>query len=457
MNTNASNEKAASDESVATNGQDDDQKEFAFKYHPIEDVENLKNYQVGGYHPIAIGDTLKDGRYQIVDKLGHGGYSTIWIARDRDAATQYVSVKICISDKTITSHENEIVHRLLDSDDKRASMILPTLDEFVLDGPNGQHPCIVSPPARMSIAASKSSTHGHNIFPLPSARAIAAQLAQAVAFCHAQGVVHGDLHTGNVLLRFAPEDNIHALSQPAFCERFGEPYQEPVTRIDGGGIGDGVPTHGVAPAFLGCRPQEVTLAESAILLTDFGESYMPSAPGPQRTYCHAPLRVTPPEAHFATGELGFPADIWALACVIWEVVGGSGSLFGSGFFPSNDTLRQDWVHVLGRLPDEWWDAWDGEFRRDLFTEDGAVRDDRPNYFISCGAGLEGRFELLVQEPRREEEMQEFLDEEKAALLEMLRGMLAYKPADRMDAQDVLCTEWMLRWGLPALAELKKSR
>lgn len=417
-------------------------------------MERLEKYHISGYHPIAIGDTLKDGRYQIVDKLGYGGYSTIWIAQDRDAPSKYVAVKVCISDSTITSQENEINQRLLHSDDHRASMILPILDEFVLDGPNGQHSCIVTPPVRMSIAASKSATHGYNIFPLPTARAIAAQLAQVVAFCHAQGVVHGDLHTGNILLRFAPDDNIHALSQPALYERFGEPYLEPVKRIDGDDLSVGVPTHGVPPAWLGCRPQEITLAESAILLTDFGESYMPYTSGLKRTYCHAPLRATPPEAHFSTGELDFPADIWALACVIWEVVGGSGSLFGSGFFPSDDTLRQDWVHVLGRLPGEWWDAWDGEFRRNLFTEDGAVRDDRRDHFISCDSGLEARFELLVQEPRREEEMQELMAEEKAALLKMLREMLAYKPATRSNAEDVLRADWMLRWGLPALAEMK---
>lgn len=86
-----------------------------------------------------------------------------------------------------------------------------------------------------------------------------------------------------------------------------------------------------------------------------------------------------------------------------------------------------------------------------------VRDDRRDYFNSCDPGLEARFELLVQGPRREEGMQEFVDAEKAALLEMLRAMLAYKPADRISAPDVLNTEWMLRWGLPALDDLKKLR
>ena len=44
--------------------------------------ETILGYQRGGYHPVALGDTLKDGRYKICHKLGHGGYSTVWVARD---------------------------------------------------------------------------------------------------------------------------------------------------------------------------------------------------------------------------------------------------------------------------------------------------------------------------------------------------------------------------------------
>ena len=46
------------------------------------DEENALDYRPGGYHPVALGDTLKDGRYQIRHKLGYGGYSTVWVARD---------------------------------------------------------------------------------------------------------------------------------------------------------------------------------------------------------------------------------------------------------------------------------------------------------------------------------------------------------------------------------------
>lgn len=47
------------------------------------DAEPLHRDEKGGYHPIALGDTLRDGRYKVLHKLGWGGYSTVWAARDQ--------------------------------------------------------------------------------------------------------------------------------------------------------------------------------------------------------------------------------------------------------------------------------------------------------------------------------------------------------------------------------------
>lgn len=46
------------------------------------DAEPLQRYKPGGYHPTHLGDSLKSGRYQILHKIGWGGYATVWLAKD---------------------------------------------------------------------------------------------------------------------------------------------------------------------------------------------------------------------------------------------------------------------------------------------------------------------------------------------------------------------------------------
>lgn len=65
-------------------------------YELIEDVERMEYYEAGGYHPVTIGDRFHN-RYRVVHKLGHGTYSTIWLARD-EVSSRYVAVKVCTAD-----------------------------------------------------------------------------------------------------------------------------------------------------------------------------------------------------------------------------------------------------------------------------------------------------------------------------------------------------------------------
>lgn len=57
-------------------------------------VETIAEYGEGGLYPIDIGDKFQDERYEIVNKLGVGGYSTVWAARDHVQASSSSSFPV---------------------------------------------------------------------------------------------------------------------------------------------------------------------------------------------------------------------------------------------------------------------------------------------------------------------------------------------------------------------------
>lgn len=160
-------------------------------YFPEDDVEDLEQYRVGGYHPTLINDSFQGGRYTVVHKLGYGGYSTIWLARDHQQH-RYVSLKIKVSEALSSSNENKIM-RLLghrDAKEERGRFVPKLLDEFSITSPNGNHSCLVGEPAGLNVSASKEISTNWK-FPVESARSIAAQLAMGLLYIHSHGICHG--------------------------------------------------------------------------------------------------------------------------------------------------------------------------------------------------------------------------------------------------------------------------
>lgn len=203
-------------------------------------------------------------------------------------------------------------------------------------------------------------------------------------------VLGSDLHDGNVLLRlFRGIDN---LSPRQLYETYGDLDPEPVIRLDGQPIPEGVPTHGIIPVWLGDKSHLIPLYEAGILLTDFGESFLPSIT--PRFESNTPASVAAPEVYFLPHEpLSFPADIWALAVTIWSIIS-QRPLFDT-WFTSADSMIEEHVDVFGKLSSEWWEKW--EARQDCFNEDG-VRHDEPRRPFA--ERLEGNTEWKVLERRR---------------------------------------------------------
>jgi hypothetical protein len=163
-----------------------------FRYELIDGAEDLEKYEPGGYHPISIGDVFSDGRYLIIDKLGHGGYSTVRLARDNQTQ-RYVAIKVARADST--PQEVKALRKLASTEPAPASQCLhrgkasipALLDEFSVKGLNGEHKCFVTLPARSNLYSAPFS----RLFPTHIARALSASLAYSVAYIHSKGYAHG--------------------------------------------------------------------------------------------------------------------------------------------------------------------------------------------------------------------------------------------------------------------------
>lgn len=321
------------------------------------------------------------------------------------------------------------------------SMIPSILDRFTIHGPNGDHSCYVTVPARASLSDLKDGSW-IRLFQIDVARALAAQLVLAVDCIHDQGIVHGDLHMGNVLLKTTSDFDQLSLDQ--MYEKYGAPELDPVVHLQGKPLPPGVPSHGIMPIWLGEASEETTLAAARILVTDFGEAF--SCANEQKYESHTPLVVRPPEARFERKKpLSFASDIWTVACTVWAIIA-QRPLF-EGFLATEDDMTCEHVDTLGILPPEWWERW--EARRHMFTEDGTPINRNP--FRSW----DDRFEDSVQKPRRDSRMPLFDEKEKNAIFDMLRPMLSFMPENRANTKEILASEWMVKWALPEYEKIGK--
>ena len=180
----------------------------------LHSEENLERYRRGGYHPVCLGDIFKDGRYKIYHKLGWGGFSTVWLANDRECVHQkiffmifltyerqnrWVSLKILIADHPRESQEIRNLQLLKERSQESLyrKYIVQLFDSFVHQGPNGQHQCLVFELLGPTVARiiGEYNEADETIEPRVILR-MSEQLLEAIEFIHDAGMGHG----GNVKL-----------------------------------------------------------------------------------------------------------------------------------------------------------------------------------------------------------------------------------------------------------------
>jgi serine/threonine-protein kinase SRPK3 len=189
------------------------------------DEEGAKDYRVGGYHPVALGDLFLN-RYLVVQKLGWGHFSTVWLCKDQLHDT-YVALKVQKSATNYTEaayDEIEILMKIssntgreewvlsvqaqeanLSSEEvvRDRCYVVQILNSFVHLGPNGKHVCMVFEVLGVNLLEIIKQ-YNYKGIPMPICRVISRQVLMGLDYMHRIcGIIHTDLKPENVLVQLS--------------------------------------------------------------------------------------------------------------------------------------------------------------------------------------------------------------------------------------------------------------
>ncbi|RDK36420.1 kinase-like protein [Aspergillus phoenicis ATCC 13157] len=319
--------------------------------------EKLSSYGPGGYHPVSLGDIFKDGRYEIHHKLGWGGFSTVWLANDREN-NQWVSLKIMRADTSQGSRELYHLNLLADRSQGKpsAKYIVSVLDSFTHEGPNGTHLCIVFELLGPSVdkVVDDYYSFGDDLETDIILR-MSEQLLEAVSLIHEAGMGHGDISGGNIA--FGCNNLSHATKDELFAV-LGSPEVEELARLDGKPLDDSLPKQLVKSADWEAWVDE---DEEDIRILDFGEAFIQ---GNEPKVLAQPGQLRVPELIF-TNCFDYRVDLWRAGCMIHAFIFGS---YPFQYLGEDEVLVLQMISFVGKLPKDWQPTWErmkSSFKRDL--------------------------------------------------------------------------------------------
>ncbi|EJD36082.1 kinase-like protein [Auricularia subglabra TFB-10046 SS5] len=334
-----------------------------FHFTSDETTEDILRYVAGGYHPVIMGNILRDTRaagrpgYRVMHKLGYGAFATVWLAQRTDT-NAFVSVKVTTAD-CAASQEVGMLKAAAEFVRSRCtqSNIITLIDSWTFDGPNGHHTVLVT-----DVVAPLSSLRRTPHQPAWR-KTVALGLARAVEQLHGAGIVHGDLHIGNAgvsvpqLAQQDPLDVMQDLSYPELTVVLPTTAAKQTPSL---------PAYLVTPCDIAAYYSRIGTADPPRTLAfDFGAAH-PVGALPDRFQCAADICA--PEVAFAfhvekneNPPVDAAADIWALGISIFEIVAGSPLFYGVGLpaIPSCaakqagyvPTAWQTWWATLAKPPD----------------------------------------------------------------------------------------------------------
>ncbi|KAK5936610.1 hypothetical protein PMZ80_011138 [Knufia obscura] len=377
-------------------------------YYCDIESESLERYRPGGYHPVNINDTFNSGRYRVLQKLGWGGYSTVWLTYD-SIQSRLAALKVVVAEISERSNEARILQHLASISAQHAGQchLRKLTDYFFHDGPNGRHQCLVFSVDGVS-APALATRYGRDArLPGRLAWELSKQVTLALDCLHSNSIAHGDLYTGNILV----SDVEGQFSDPRFLKELKPPLGLDINARPGYQITNSFPRQIVEPATF---PLPDVDGQVHARLIDFEQAFLQTDQSLAKV--RTPLIFRAPET-LLDSSWDLRMDIWSLACTIFELVTGQPPF--DGFMPTKAPLVLEWIAVFGDVPKEWIQQAEvvvGDCKDEV---DGGTLSSwlRETYFNG-------------------ERKVEFSGEDIQYLGDLLTRMMRYRPADRLSTQDI---------------------
>ncbi|KAK8029255.1 hypothetical protein PG991_006311 [Apiospora marii] len=405
--------------------------------------EGSQAYRLGGFHPVYIGDVYHD-RYEVLSKIGYGGYSTVWLVRDRKAtkgeSSEFRALKVLSAEcygagKDI--YEREILRHLRYGNPMRRGyeFICHLEDEFEHEGPNGTHVCLV-----FQLCGESMLMYGARfkdlMIPTEVMRRITTQLLLALDYAHKFGA-------SNIFVKMKTYSRIEN----------GYLAQDQVQQNRSEGQYTVIPSLPLSN-YYSFQPDD-QVDEIDIVLGDWGFSCWTDY-----HLCEViqPVTLRAPEVLLGAGW-GPAADVWSVGATVLEMYRDVRMFIGltapDGPYKLGQHLAEI-EHLLGPFPKALLDKGDQGRVGRIFDKDGKVKDvDESDANLDKWSpdtvgrtfGKKRKFKYVDEWDADHNLMSEWYtpglpQDVKAKFVAFLNAAMAINPADRPKPAGLLMDPWV---------------